>query len=117
MHRLNCHLLTLFTWQRRANFRPNFYHRPMKTGKNKTLEPDQKAAEEAPELFITDEKEVWFVGCHTGAFSILCACGAQIQSAQMSAEVRRRTQIHILSRTFRCAGWYRRSCGRNVVFC
>jgi len=52
--------------EHRANFRPNFFHRPVTTGVNKNSKTAQKPAEgETNELFITDEKEVWFVGCHT----------------------------------------------------
>ena len=69
----------LFTSQHRANFRPNFFHRPVTTSGNKDSKTAQKAAEgETDESFITDEKEVWFVGCHTGAFLILRTCGAHI---------------------------------------
>jgi hypothetical protein len=80
---LSTHRLSLpsadrhFTWQHRANFRPNFFHRPVTTGGNKNLKPAQNTTTEGGtyELFDTDEKEVWFVGCHTGAFLILCARG------------------------------------------
>ncbi|KAN0138084.1 Uncharacterized alpha/beta hydrolase domain (DUF2235) domain containing protein [Lactarius tabidus] len=52
--------------EHRANFRPNFFHRPVTTGGNKNLKPAQNTAEGGTyELFDTDEKEVWFVGCHT----------------------------------------------------
>ena len=43
--------------------------------------------------------------------------GVQINGAQMSAEVQRRTQRHILSLTFHSAGCCRRSCGQTVVSC
>jgi uncharacterized protein (DUF2235 family) len=63
--------------EHRANFRPNFYQHPVTTGENQKSKPAQKAAEGGTNgLSITDKKEVWFVGCHTGAFLILCACGA-----------------------------------------
>ena len=102
------HQLILFllgTWQHRANFRPNFFHRPATTGGNKDSKAAQKGAEgETDESFITDEKEVWFVGCHTGTLLLLRMCDAQINRAQMSAEVQHRTQIQIPSLTFHCAG-------------
>jgi hypothetical protein len=41
--------------------------------------PAQKTAEGGKdEPVITEEQEVWFVGCHSGTFLILCACSAKI---------------------------------------
>jgi hypothetical protein len=105
----------LFTWQRRTNFQPNFYQHPVATSENQKSKTAQKTAEGGTD--ITDEQEVWFVGCHSGELLTLYACGAQINSAQILAGVQPRTQIHILSLTFRCAGWYRRPCGHIVVSC
>jgi hypothetical protein len=52
--------------EHRANFRPNFYHRPVTTDGNKNSKPDKEPADgETDVSFTTDVKEVWFVGCHT----------------------------------------------------
>jgi hypothetical protein len=52
--------------EHRANFRPNFYHRPVTAGGNKNSKPDKKPTEVGTdESSTTDQKEVWFVGCHT----------------------------------------------------
>jgi len=49
--------------EHRAKYRPNFFHRPVKKPAKKPAE--DTAGGGTDEMFDTDEKEVWFVGCHT----------------------------------------------------
>lgn len=56
--------------EHRAKFQPNFFHNPVKKpaasgGSNDSKSAENTAGGGTDEVFDTDKKEVWFVGCHT----------------------------------------------------
>jgi hypothetical protein len=57
-----------FSRQHRARYRPRLYQSTPPRNSSQTSELDV-IKPGTDELFNTDVKEVWFAGCHSGAFS------------------------------------------------